>query len=30
MSVLRQDTLGTLSQGLTRGRHFLNDLLVQL
>jgi type IV conjugative transfer system coupling protein TraD len=30
MAILRQDALGTLSQGLTRGRHFLNDAMVQL
>lgn len=30
MAILRQDTLGTLSQGLTRSRHFVNDLLVQV
>lgn len=30
MAILRNDTLGTLSQGLARGRHFMNDLLVQV
>lgn len=30
MAILRQDALGTLSQGLTRGRHFLHDVFVQL
>lgn len=30
MAILRQDTLGTLSQGLVRGRHFLNDVFVQV
>jgi len=30
MAILRQDALGTLSQGLTRGRHLLNDAMVQL
>lgn len=30
MAILRQDALGTLSQGLTRSRHFMNDVFVQL
>jgi type IV conjugative transfer system coupling protein TraD len=30
MAILRQDALGTLSQGLTRGRHFLHDVFVQM
>lgn len=30
MAILRNDTLGTLSQGLTRSRHFVNDMLVQV
>lgn len=30
MAILRQDTLGTLSQGIARGRHYLNDIFVQL
>jgi hypothetical protein len=30
MAILRNDTLGTLSQGLTRSRHFMNDVLVQV
>lgn len=30
MAILRQDTLGTLSQGLARSHHFLNDVFVQI
>jgi hypothetical protein len=30
MAILRQDALSTLSQGLTRSRHFMNDMLVQV
>ncbi len=29
MALLRNDTLGTLSQGLTRSRHFLHDVMLQ-